>query len=57
MDLVSPEASIEEVIASVTRDPAARAVFVVDEERHLLGIIGIRDILAVLGGKYVERVA
>lgn len=55
MDLVSPEASIEEVIASVTRDPAARAVFVVDEERCLLGIIGVREILAVLGGKYVSE--
>jgi len=55
MDLVSPEASIEEVIASVTRDPAARAVFVVDEERCLLGIIGVREILATLGGRYVSE--
>ena len=55
MDLVAPEASVEEVIGSVTRDPAARAVFVVDEERRLLGIISVREILAVLGGKYVSE--
>ncbi|MGH7964330.1 MAG: CBS domain-containing protein [Candidatus Binatia bacterium] len=54
VDLVAPEASIEEVIASVTRDPASRVVFVVDQEHHLLGIIEARGILSVLGGKYVQ---
>ncbi|MGE0821199.1 MAG: CBS domain-containing protein [Candidatus Binatia bacterium] len=52
VDLVSPEATVEEVIARVTRDPASRAVFVVDESQRLLGIIGVREILSVLGGKY-----
>jgi CBS domain-containing protein len=52
VDLASPEASIDEVIASVSRDPASRSVFVVDAERRLLGIISARQILAVLGGKY-----
>ncbi len=54
-DLVSPDASVEQVIASVAQDPASRAVFVVDEERRLLGIISVREILAVLGGKYANE--
>jgi CBS domain-containing protein len=55
VDLVSPEASVEEVIASVTRDPASRAVFVVDAARRLLGIVSVREILAVLGSQYVSE--
>ena len=54
VDLVAPEASVEEVIASVTRDPASRAVFVVDGDHRLLGIIDARGILSVLGGKYIQ---
>src|SRR5256885_1425434 len=55
VDLVSPEASVEEVIASVTQDPASRAVFVVDAKRRLLGIVSVREILAVLGSQYVSE--
>jgi len=55
VDMVLPDASIEEVIASVTQDPASRAVFVVDQERRLLGIISAREILAVLGGQYITE--
>ena len=36
VDLVSPEASVEEVIASVTQDPASRAVFVVDKDGKIV---------------------
>jgi CBS domain-containing protein len=52
VDLASPEASIDEVIANVSRDPASRSIFVVDAGQRLLGIISARQILAVLGGKY-----
>ncbi len=55
VDMVSPDASIEEVIASVTQDPASRAVFIVDQERRLLGIISVREILAMLGGQYIAE--
>ena len=55
VDMVSPDASIEEVIASVTQDSASRAVFVVDQERRLLGIISVREILAMLGGQYITE--
>src|SRR5437773_11935499 len=55
VDLVSPEASVEEVISSVTQDPASRAVFVVDAAWRLLGIVSLREILAVLGSLYVSE--
>jgi CBS domain-containing protein len=55
IDMVLPDASIEEVIASVTQDPASRAVFVVDPERRLLGVISVREILKVLGGQYITE--
>lgn len=53
LDMVTPDASVDQVMASVTHDSTSRAVFVVDETHRLLGIISVREILAVLGWQYL----
>ena len=55
VDMVLPDAPIDEVIASVTRNPASRSIFVVDQEQRLLGIISVQEILKVLGGRYLPE--
>lgn len=54
VDLVDPDDSIAEVVASVTRDPASRAVFVVNRQKKLVGIISPREILELLGARYLH---
>jgi CBS domain-containing protein len=51
-DGVPPDTSVEQVIQRITRDAAARSVFVVDEQGGLLGIIHVREILRLLGARY-----
>jgi len=54
VDIVAPSVSVEEVIQRVTEAPSSRSVFVVDEEKGLVGIIHARELMRLLGAKYVE---
>jgi len=51
-DLVKEDTPIKEVIEVVSRNPASRAVFVINEKEELIGIIGVQQILNMLGMEY-----
>ena len=55
VDIVNTEATIDDIINSISRNPASRSVYVVDNEERLIGIINIQQILNILGGKYVQE--
>ncbi|MBI2875549.1 MAG: CBS domain-containing protein [Candidatus Tectomicrobia bacterium] len=55
VDLVREETPIQEVIRIVSRNPASRAVFVIDEKGELTGIIGVQQLLNLLGMKYSRQ--
>ena len=42
---VTPEETLEELVLAITEDPKTRAIFVVDRERRLKGIIGLKDLV------------
>lgn len=52
VDIVRPNDSVEDVVNAVSRDPASRAVYVVDDDGRLLGTISVRQLLLVLGARY-----
>lgn len=52
IDLVTKDTSIKEVIKIISRNPASRAVFVINEKEELIGIIGVQQILNLLGMEY-----
>jgi CBS domain-containing protein len=54
-DLVRADTSIEDIIEIVSKNPAARSVYVVDDEDNLVGIISAREILNILGAKYLKK--
>jgi CBS domain-containing protein len=54
-DMVNIDTSIEEIIRVISRNPASRSVYVVDEAGRLIGMIGVREILNILGAKYLQK--
>lgn len=52
VDLVREDTFIKEVIKIISRNPASRAVFVINEKEELIGIIGVQQILNLLGMEY-----
>jgi CBS domain-containing protein len=52
VDLVSEGTSIKQVIKIMSRNPASRAVYVVNKDEELIGIIGVQQILNIIGMKY-----
>jgi CBS domain-containing protein len=55
VDIVRPDATIEEIIESLSRDHASRSVFVVDPKKGLVGIIRVREIIKCLGARYEDN--
>ena len=55
VDLVEVDTTVEDIIDIISRNPASRAVYVVDEEEKLVGIISVREILNILGAKYLRK--
>lgn len=47
--LVEPDTPVREVVSRLSRQPAAGVVFVVDEDRTLLGVLTRRDLLSWAG--------
>ena len=54
-ELVSPDTSVKELIRACAHNRETRSVHVVDEEKKLLGIVGVRDLMRVVGSRYIER--
>ena len=54
-DLVNIEASIEDIIEKVSENPASRSVYVVDDKELLVGIISVKEILNIMGAKYLKK--
>lgn len=54
-DLVKIDTSIEDIIEIVSGDTASRSVYVIDEEEKLVGIISVKEILNILGAKYLRK--
>ena len=54
-DLVNIDTSIEDIIEIVAENPASRSVYVIDDEEKLVGIISVKEILNILGAKYLRK--
>ncbi len=52
---VHPKDKIDEVIKKVSRSKLSRAVYVVDDSDKLVGIIRMREILKILGMRYLQE--
>lgn len=55
VDLVPIDTSIDEIIEIIARNTASRSAFVVDEDEKLVGIISIREVIEILGAKYLKK--
>jgi len=55
VDLVGIDATVEDIIGIISKNPASRAVYVVNEDKQLVGIISVREILNILGAKYLRK--
>lgn len=55
VDLVSGDARIEDVIRIISKNPASRSVYVVDADGKLAGIISVKDVLNIIGAKYLQK--
>jgi len=53
-DLVEENDLIGKVMDVMAKDPLSRSVYVVDNEKRLLGIITVRDVLEFLGPQFVD---
>jgi len=51
-DLVLEGTSIQEVIKIMSRNPASRAVYVVNKRGELVGIINVQQLLNIIGMQY-----
>ena len=54
-EIVPLDSTIEELILVCARNRNTRSVHVVDKENKLLGIVGVRELMRVLGSQYIER--
>jgi CBS domain-containing protein len=54
-EIVKPDSSVKDLIQACARNRETRSVHVVDDDRKLLGIVGVRDIMRVVGSRYIER--
>jgi len=54
-DLIGVETSIEDIIEIISRNPASRSVYVIDEDEKLVGIISVKEILNIMGAKYLKK--
>jgi CBS domain-containing protein len=55
VDLVSADTSIEDLIDIISANTASRSAFVVDDDERLVGIISIREVIEILGAKYLKK--
>lgn len=54
-DLVGVDTSIDDIIEIISENPAARSVYVIDDEEKLVGIISVKEILNIMGAKYLKK--
>lgn len=54
-ETASPDSSIEELIEAVARDRGTRYLHIVDKDGKLLGIVGVRELMRVLGSQHINR--
>jgi CBS domain-containing protein len=52
---VAAEASVQEVVQTILKDMVSRTVFVVDNDKKLMGAIQVKTILHMLGAKYTAE--
>ena len=55
VDLVSVDTSIEDIIEIISANTASRSVFVIDDDEELVGIISVREVINILGAKYLKK--
>jgi len=54
LELVSPDSTIDEVYVTMVKDLKTRAVYVVDHNKKLLGLIEIGNLIHLYGAKYAS---
>ena len=55
VDIVAVDTSIDDIIDLISRDTASRSVYVVDDREELVGIISIKEVMNILGAKYLKK--
>ncbi|MBI3127401.1 MAG: CBS domain-containing protein [Candidatus Tectomicrobia bacterium] len=54
-ETASADSSIEDLIRAVARDRGTRYLHIVDGEGKLLGIVGVRELMRVVGSQHINR--
>lgn len=54
-DIVDMNTSVEDIIEIISENTASRSVYVVDEREYLVGIISVKEVLNILGAKYLKQ--
>jgi len=54
-EIVNPDTSVDDLIQSNARHRGTRYLHVVDKEGKLVGIVGTRELMRVLGSQYLDR--
>lgn len=55
VDLVKVDTSIDDIIEIISKNPASRSVFVTDKDEKLVGIISVKEVLNILGAKFLDK--
>lgn len=55
VDLISVDTSIEDIIEIISANTASRSAFVVDDTGELVGIISVREVINILGAKFLKK--
>ena len=55
VDIVGIDTTVDDIIDIISKSPASRAVYVGDENEKLVGVISVREILNILGAKYLKK--
>ena len=54
-ETASLDSSIEELVEAVARDRGTRYLHIVDKDGRLLGIVGVRELMRVMGSQHINR--
>lgn len=55
VEVLKREASIDVVIDAICHEPTSRALYVVDDQERLVGIISMIEVFRLLGSQYLPR--
>ncbi len=53
--LIRIDTPINDIVKIISEHPASRSVYVIDHDGDLVGLISIKEILSIIGAKYLKK--